>query len=103
MDGTQWAASAMIAARSRLDIATHNLANVSTGGFQRIVARGVLTPSGVKIERTRSEDRGALPTGAIGEMIDVLSAQRSFESAEKVVSAIDRVREKSSGDVARVK
>jgi hypothetical protein len=36
-------------------------------------------------------------------MIDVLSAERSFESAEKVVASIDRAREKSSSDVARVK
>jgi flagellar basal body rod protein FlgG len=40
---------------------------------------------------------------AIGEMIGVLTSQRSFESAEKVVSAIDGVRQKSSNDVARIK
>jgi flagellar basal body rod protein FlgG len=200
MDGTQWAASAMIAARTRLDIAANNLANVSTDGFARVVARGTLTASGVAIERHGAHEHGALrPTGrdldfaiagdgafalrdgrghtastrdgsfvrerdgtlrdargrtllgthgalvfpdgaridergnvildgrkidritipaastlhsgyleapavdAIREMIDVLCAERSFESAEKVVSAIDRVREKSSGEVARVK
>ena len=36
-------------------------------------------------------------------MIDVLEAERSFESAQKVVAAIDSTREKSAGDVARVK
>ena len=40
---------------------------------------------------------------AIHEMIDVLSAERSFESAQKVVSSIDKTREKSATDVARVK
>jgi hypothetical protein len=35
-------------------------------------------------------------------MIDVLAAQRSFESAEKAVAAIDATRQKSS-DAARVK
>lgn len=190
----------MVAARNRLDIATANLANVSTDGFARVLARGTLTPSGVTISRETSEARGALrrtgrdfdlaivgegafrlrdargrttatrngafvrerngtlsdragrillgrsgplhvPDGgridergrvmlgercvdrvpipsnatvragfletsavdAIGEMIGVLSAERSFESAQKVVSAIDRTREKSAGDVARVK
>jgi flagellar basal-body rod protein FlgF len=200
MDGIDWAASAMIAARARLDVAAHNLANVSSDGFSSIVARGVLTSGGVRIgtgrngrhgalrrtgrdldlaivgqghfrvrdragnvETTRNGafarerggtltdssgrvllgvrgalrfpfgaridergivvagsrplDRIPLPPGsriesgfleapavdAIREMVDVLCAQRSFESAQKVVSAIDGVRQKASDDVARVK
>lgn len=193
----------MVAARTRLEIATQNLANVSTDGFERIDARGSLTPGGVAIERSRVAARGALrrterdfdlaivgdgafrvrdasgrtsatragaftrerdgtlrdPSGrvllaaggralrvpedaridergrvvvagaaspverialpdgssvrsgflegagvdAIHEMIDVLCAERSFESAQKVVSAIDGTRQKAAGDVARVK
>ncbi len=190
----------MQAARARLDVATHNLANLSTDGFRRLVARGRLTSRGVEIDasassrrdayrhtgrafdlaivgegavRVRSadgtvsatrngaferdrygvlrdpqgrallgvhgplcvpdgasiDDRGRVmlrgaPLGriaigngvtmrsgfletsnadAIGEMIDVLGAQRSFETAEKVVAAIDGVRQKSGNDVARVK
>jgi flagellar basal-body rod protein FlgF len=200
MDGIDWAASAMVAARTRLEIATANLANVSTHGFQGAVARGVLTGNGVRIERSVSDAHGAyrhtgraydlaivgdgafrvrasdgsvsetrsgafsrdrfgilrddggrallgergpvcvpnggsidahgnvslgsrvlnrIPLGAgaalrsgyleeanvdgIGEMIDVLSAERSFETAEKVVSAIDQTRQKAANDVARVK
>jgi flagellar basal body rod protein FlgG len=202
MDGIAWAGSAMVAARARLEIATQNLANVSTDGFARIAARGSLTPAGVAIaRRPDSEARGALrrtgrdfdlaivgrgafrvadaagsrsgtragaftrerdgslrdaagrtlfangralrvPEGAridargcvvagdaatgdriplppgssiqsgflegasvdaVHEMIDVLCAERSFESAQKVVSSIDRTREKSASDVARVK
>ncbi|MBV8374210.1 MAG: hypothetical protein JO302_01765 [Candidatus Eremiobacteraeota bacterium] len=200
MDGIDWAASAMIAARTRLEIASHNLANVSSDGFSRIVARGTLTSSGVNIVAARGRQQGALrltgrdfdlaivgqgnfrvrdrsgniettrngafarrrngtltdlsgrvllgmsgplhvpigaridergcvvaagrtfdriplPAGsrvesgfletaavdAIREMIDVLCAERSFESAQKVVSAIDGVRQKASDDVARVK
>jgi flagellar basal-body rod protein FlgF len=200
MDGIDWASSAMVAARTRLEIATGNLANLSTGGFRKIVARGLLTPRGVEIERRASSEHGAfrhtgrpydlaivgngafrvrasdgsialtrggsfsrdrfgvlrddagralmgvrgpvrvtggtqidtqgrvlskgravnrIPLGrgamlrtgyveepnvdGIGEMIAVLSAERSFESAQKVVTAIDRVREKSASDVARVK
>ena len=200
MDGIAWAASAMVAARRRLDIATGNLANVSTGGFARLVARGSLTAHGVRIraevggghgalrstgraydlaivgdgsfrvrgadgrlvgsrngafERDtrghlhdgagrilfgahaalvvpdgaafdragrvrlhgRTIDRLPLPPGsslrsgfletanvnAIGEMVNVLAAERSFESAEKVMSAIDGARQKAANDVARLK
>ncbi len=185
MDGIAWAASAMVAARTRLEIATENLANLSTDGFRRSAARGFLTALGVRIERRPGGDRGALrhtgrdldlaiagdgafrvrdasggvretragafvrqsdgtlrdarggtllgargvfrgarvdaralglpassrvETGyletsgvdAIAEMIDVLAAERSFESAEKAVTAIDASRQKSS-DAARVK
>jgi len=40
---------------------------------------------------------------AISEMIDVLAAQRSFESAQKVLSAIDGTRQKTSDELARLK
>jgi flagellar basal-body rod protein FlgF len=200
MDGIDWAAGAMLAARTRLDVAAGNLANVSTDGFHRVLARGYLTASGVRIERTTSPQPGAfrhtgrpfdlaivgkgvfrvrddsgsvsrtrdgaferdrfgalrdgqgrvllgthgpvrVPDGgaidergrvlaggrvvdrviaggsatvrtgfvetsavnAIDEMVAVMTAQRSFESAEKVVAAIDGVRQKSSNDVARIK
>ncbi|HTZ54229.1 MAG TPA: flagellar basal body rod C-terminal domain-containing protein [Candidatus Acidoferrum sp.] len=162
----------MVAARTRLDIATENLANVSSDGFHAALARGRLTAAGVEIARVATRDHGALRhtgrpydfaivgdgafavraadgrvsatrngaferdrdgllrdtqgrelvgttlgpgatvrTGyletsnvnAIDEMVDVLTSQRSFESAEKVVSAIDGVREKNANDVARVK
>ncbi|HEY2476814.1 MAG TPA: flagellar basal body rod C-terminal domain-containing protein [Candidatus Cybelea sp.] len=177
----------MVAARTRLEIATENLANVSTDGFRRVDARGFLSRLGVTIERasrggsgavratgrdldfaivgagsfkvrdaegriseTRAgafvrdadgrlrDQRGrvvlglhgalrvpaggtidprefALPAGsraqsgflegapvdAIKEMIDVLAAERSFESAQKAVTAIDSTREKSAA-AARV-
>ena len=178
----------MVAARTRLEIATENLANVSTDGFRRVEARGFLSALGVTIARRISGEGGALRhTGrafdlailgggafrvrdsaghvsetragafiheadgtlhdsrgrevlglhgalhvpssgvvdvralglpstsrvqsgflegpavdAIAEMIDVLSAERSFESAEKAVAAIDATRQKSA-DTARVK
>jgi flagellar basal body rod protein FlgG len=198
MDGIAWAASAMVAARTRLEIATENLANVSTDGFSRIAARGFLTRRGARIERAadrhqgslrqtgrdldlailgegafalrqsggglvrsragafvraaggtlrdasgrtllgsrgplhfpadaRLDERGrvivagrcvdalGLPTrsrvqsgflegagvNAIGEMIDVMAAERAFESAQKIVTAIDATREKSA-QAARV-
>lgn len=93
----------MVAARKRLEIATENLANVSTEGFRRIDAHGFLTALGVRIGETRQP---ALPSGAgvdaISQMIDVLAAERSFESAQKAVSAIDAARQKSA-EAARIK
>jgi flagellar basal body rod protein FlgG len=201
MDGIAWAGSAMAAARTRLDIATENLANVSTNGFRRIDARGFLTAAGVAIDRVPGREQGALRrtnrdndlaivgdgafrvrdargsvsatrngaflreidgtlrdvrgqtllgshgalhvpqdaridergrvidaaghivdqiplppassvhsgflesagVDAISQMVDVLAAERSFESAEKIVSAIDQTRQKASSDVARMK
>jgi len=178
----------MTAARTRLDISASNLANVSTDGFRKALARGALTASGARILRVDSQEHGSLrrtgrphdlaivgdgvfrvrdsgglvtvtrngaftratdgtlqndggeivlgvhgplhvsedgsveelvrkETGlnvrsgflesanvnAIDEMVNVVAAQRSFESAEKVVSAIDQVRQKASNDVARLK
>lgn len=188
MDGIAWAASAMVAARTRLEIATQNLANASTDGFTPAGAHGLLDARGVTIARTARAREGALrytgrdldfaiigdgafrvrdadgqvretragaftrgvdgtlrdlrgrvvlglhgalrvpegarlnaqelslPVGsrltsgylegsavdAISEMVDVLAAERSFESAEKAVAAIDLARQKSA-EAARVK
>jgi flagellar basal body rod protein FlgG len=199
MDGIAWAGSAMVAARTRLQIASENLANVSSDGFRRMLARDVLHANGVEVLREpaathgalrrtgrdfdlaivgrgafrvrgaggavaatrngaftresdgtlrddsgrvllgsrgplhvpdgaqidaggsigakgRTLDRLPLPAGssvhagflenanvdAIREMIDVLSAERSFESAEKVVAAIDGTRQKSA-ESARIR
>ncbi len=190
----------MSAARERLDVAAHNLANGSSDGFRKRVVSGSLSRTGIDlresidgtqgalrrtarpfdlalvgagafrvrsagggIERTRNgafardrflrlvDDRGRvllgtrgpvcvpqgasidasgavarngrvinripLPPGstlqsgflessnvdAIGEMIDVLTAQRSFETAQKVLSAIDQTRERAATQVAEIK
>lgn len=60
MDGIAWAAGAMTAARTRLEIATQNLANVSTDGFARVGARGTLTPFGVEVRRFAMPGHGGL-------------------------------------------
>lgn len=200
MDGIGWAASAMNAARTRLDVAAENLANGSTDGFRKTDVRGFLTASGVAMQRIGSTVQGplrrtgrafdlaivgsgtfrvrdsaghvtvtrngaftrdrfsrlvddggrvligtrgpvcvpdgasidasgtisrngtvlnriALPNGssvrtgfleasnvdAIGQMIDVLTAQRSFEAAQKVLSSIDQTRERANTQVAQMK
>lgn len=190
----------MIAARTRVEIATGNLANVSSDGFAKRVARGRLTSAGAIVTAQQSSEHGALrrtgraldlaivgngsfhvmdqngrivetrngsferdalnrlvddrgrllygtcgpvilpENGSIGadgnitvngslrnhlplpngsrlqsgfvetsavdpitQMVDMLAAQRSYESAQKVVTAIDGVRQKSTTDVARLK
>ena len=200
MDGIGWAASAMNAARTRLDVAAENLANGSTDGFRKTDVRGFLTATGIAMQRSRSTAQGplrrtgrqfdlaiagrgafrvrdasghvsvtrngafmrdrfnrlvddsgrvllgtrgpvcvpsgaaidadgtvsrngitlnhiALPPGssvqtgflegsnadAIGEMIDVLTAQRSFETAQTVLSSIDQTRERANTQVAQLK
>jgi flagellar basal body rod protein FlgG len=85
-------------------IATDNLANVSTDGFRRIAAHGTLTPTGVSISGSRGPAAApGMPNGvdAIAEMVDVLAAERSFESAQKAVAAIDQARQKSA-EAARI-
>jgi flagellar basal-body rod protein FlgG len=189
MDGIGWAAAAMSAARSRLDVAAENLANGSADGFRKTALQGTLTEWGVRMRsitvstagplrrtgrkldlaiagpgafRVRdahghvtltrngafSRDRSGhlidgagrmllgtrgpvivaegagvpsacipLPRGAslrsgyleasnvdaISEMIDLMTAQRSFETAQKVLSAIDQTRERAATQVAAVK
>jgi flagellar basal body rod protein FlgG len=161
----------MVAARTRLEIAANNLANLSSDGFKAEIARGRLSQNGVEVDPVQNDSRGALVhtgrdtdraivgegtfllkasdgrvvetrngaftrdasgrlrdddgrvlvgthlapgssvrTGflessnvdAIGEMVRMLAASRSFESAEKCVSAIDQTREKAATDVAKV-
>ncbi|MDP9018396.1 MAG: flagellar basal body protein [Candidatus Eremiobacteraeota bacterium] len=200
MDGIGWATSAMLSARSRLDIASDNLANAGSDGFRRHLARGLFDGAGSHVVPTASGEQGALrrtgrpfdlalagagdfvvvdargftsrtrngsfsrdrfgalsddagrrlqgrhgallvpegatialdgtvrkgglaidrialPSGttvrsgflessnvnAIAEMIDMLGAQRSFESAQKVVTAIDATNQKASNELARLK
>ena len=40
---------------------------------------------------------------AIGEMIDVIDAQRAFETAQKTLGAIDETRSKAANDMGQIK
>ena len=195
MDGMSWMASAMRAAQTQLETATHNLANVASDGFRRARSTLAITPTGlvageaptfaeggiresgrrfdlallgpgtfattggttregafvrdrdgyladgvgrrllgchgtirvsgdasIEADGTirdggRVVDRLALPRGttvrsgalessnvdAIGETLAILTAQRSFETAQKTFVAIDAAREKAVNDVGRLK
>jgi flagellar basal-body rod protein FlgF len=195
MDGMQWMASAMHAARAQLETATHNLANVSSDGYRRAVSSVSLTRGGLVASETQTFEQGAvrhtgrtldfailgegsfrvgkestrngafvtdrdgfvtddrgrkligatgpiqmtpttsiasdgavirdgcivnrvpLPSGAklqsgaleasnvnaVGETLEILTAQRAFETAQKVLVAIDDTRQKAVNDVVRLK
>ncbi len=53
-------ASAMRAARSQLETATHNLANVSSDGYRRAAARVEVTARGLVAREERTFEQGAL-------------------------------------------
>lgn len=162
----------MSAAQARLEIAAQNLANGSTDGFRRSVARGSLYARGVRVDAVRDDEQGALRrTGraldraivgsgwfvlreaggrefrtrsgaftrdrfgrlrddrgralvgtslargsfvrsgflessnvdAVGEMVNVLEAERSFEAAQKVLSAIDSTAQRANSKMSEFK
>ena len=72
---------------------------------------GVVTRNGVEINRVALPAGTTVRTGflessnvdAIGEMVDLLTAQRSFETAQKVLSSIDQTRERASTQVGELK
>lgn len=162
----------MAAAQQRLEIAAQNLANGSTDGFRRLLARGSLRAQGVSVGASRDGEQGALRrTGrpfdraivgngafvvrdargrtfetrngafsrdrfgklrddlgrtltntklapgacvrsgflessnvdAIGEMVNVLEAERSFETAQKVLTAIDQSSQRAGSKMSEFK
>jgi flagellar basal body rod protein FlgG len=72
---------------------------------------GVVRSDGAIVERIRLTAGAALQSGylitsnvdAIREMVDVMTAQRAFETAEKALGALDDTRSKATNDVARVR
>jgi flagellar basal body rod protein FlgF len=83
--------------RGRVVLGLHGALRVPSGGAVDAPALGLPTAS-----RVQSGFLEGPAVDAISQMIDVLSAERSFESAEKAVAAIDTTRQKSA-DTARVK
>ena len=52
----------MRAARAQLDLATHNLANASSDGFRKTVARVALTARGLAVGESVTHDQGGVRT-----------------------------------------
>jgi flagellar basal body rod protein FlgG len=62
MDALDWMGSAMRAARAQLDVATQNLANVSSDGYRRAAALVTLTPGGLVSTSRPTREQGAVRT-----------------------------------------
>ncbi len=60
MDGMQWMASAMHAARSQLETATHNLSNVSSDGFRRFASDVRMSERGLVASERHTFEQGAI-------------------------------------------
>jgi flagellar basal-body rod protein FlgF len=72
MDGIALMATAMHAAKSRLDVAAANLANVSTDGFRKRVAHATLTAQGL-VTSSRVDETGG-PLRHTGRAFDLAVA-----------------------------
>ncbi len=106
-------------ARSAAGALTDDRGNVLQGAHGPIVvsadatidARGIVREAGNPVDRVRVAPGTALQSGflestnvdSVSEMVDVLTAQRAFETAQKTLSAIDEERQKETNDVVRVK
>ena len=64
------------------------------------VVNTIPLPPGTRIQTGALE---ASNVNAIGETLDILGAQRAFETAQKVLVAIDDTRQKAVNDVVRLK
>jgi flagellar basal-body rod protein FlgF len=84
---------------------------VRARGDAQVDARGAVSEGGAVIARLRVAPGTVLESGAlegsnvdaIGEMVDLLAAQRAFETAQKALGALDEIRSHATADVARVK
>jgi len=76
-----------------------------------IDSRDIVRFDGAAVDVVRTTPATQLQSGfleaanvnAVGEMVEVLQAQRAFETAQKTLGAIDDARQKDVDDVARVK
>lgn len=95
--------------RGRALVGAHGAIVVPDGAA--IGADGGVTLNGKRINSIPLPPGSSLRAGyveasnvdAIGEMIDVLGAQRTFETAQKVLSAIDQTRERAATQVGVLK
>ena len=83
MDGAHWMAGALQAARAQLEIATQNLANVSTDGFRKAVARISLSDRGLSVRAERSAEQGGIRQ--TGRPFDLaLAGEGAFRVGERL-------------------
>lgn len=84
---------------------------VLAGSGATVDARGEVRDAGAVVGRIRLKPGTTVQSGfleganvdAVREMVNVLEAQRAFETAQKTLGAIDDSRQKNVNDVVRVK
>ena len=89
----------------------------ANGGFVRLPRASAIEPDGAWRAGGNVVARIALPHGttvrsgflessnvnAIGEMVDLIDAQRAFETAQKTLVAIDETRSKAANEMGQIK
>ncbi len=99
----------LVDARGRVLLGLHG--PIVAGAGATIDAQGIVRDDGTEVGRIRLRPGATVESGfleasnvdAVHEMVDVLGAQRAFETAQKVLCAIDDARSKDVNDVVRVK
>ena len=90
---------------------------VGKGGFVRLPRALAIEPDGTWRAAGHVVAQLALPRGttvrsgflegsnvdSIGEMVDVIDAQRAFETAQKTLSALDETRSKAANEMGQIK
>ncbi len=69
LTGMQWMASAMLSAKAKLEIAADNLANASSDGFHKQLAKTVAGPRGLATSAVASPEKG--PVRYTGRTLDL--------------------------------
>jgi flagellar basal body rod protein FlgG len=95
--------------RGRVVLGTHG--PIVAGAEATIDSEGVVRDAGAIVGRIALGPGASLQSGflagtnvdAVREMVDVLVAQRAFETAQKTLVALDEERQKDANDVARIK
>lgn len=84
---------------------------IVAGADATIDARGIVSDASADVGRVRLRSGAAVQSGflegsnvdAVREMVDVLAAERAFETAQKTLTAIDDVAAKETNELGRVK
>jgi flagellar basal-body rod protein FlgG len=92
-------------------LAGRNGSPIAAGADASIDARGIVRDAGAVVGQIRLRPGTTVQSGfleganvdAVREMVNVLEAQRAFETAQKTLGAIDEARQKDVNDVVRVK
>lgn len=98
----------LVDSRGRKLLGEHGVIRVDehgTFGSDGSVRRGESVLARIDLPRGTTVRAGALEetnVDAVGEMVEILGAQRAFETSAKTLAALDQVRAKDAGESAKV-